>query len=143
MFGIVLHVPRDPFYSPKGPRSRWSSIWQALVDFRPRVHRTVNSAMAENPLIGYVLLLGGTGPSGAPLDRWPEADVATSRWLAGTPDCSALRADGPVNYSRCRLKFPRASNMADRAPDCPVQRSLAQFLLFQCYSILLLFVLTS
>jgi hypothetical protein len=40
--------------------------------------------------------VGGTRPSGAPLDRWPEADVATSRWpeadvatsrwLVGTPD---------------------------------------------------------
>jgi hypothetical protein len=42
---------------------------------------------------------GGTGPSGAPLDRWSVADVATSRWLAGTPDCLALHADGPMNYS--------------------------------------------
>jgi hypothetical protein len=27
MLGVVLHVPRGPFYSPKRPRSRWSSIW--------------------------------------------------------------------------------------------------------------------
>jgi hypothetical protein len=62
---------------------------RALVAFCLRVHRTVNSATAENPLIGYFLLLGGTGPSDAPLDRWHEADVATRRWLTGTPDCSA------------------------------------------------------
>jgi hypothetical protein len=37
----VLHAPRGPFYSHKGPRSRWSSIWQALVAFCPRVHWTV------------------------------------------------------------------------------------------------------
>jgi hypothetical protein len=99
MLGVVLHAPRCPFYSPKGPRSRWSSIWQALVAFCPWVHRTVNSATAKNPLIGYFLLLGGTGLYSAPFDRWPEADVATSRWLAGTPDGPAHRVDGPVNYS--------------------------------------------
>jgi hypothetical protein len=44
-------------------------------------HRTVNSAWAENPLIGYFSILGGTGLSSAPVDRWPGADVATSRWL--------------------------------------------------------------
>jgi hypothetical protein len=31
----------DPFYSPKGVRSRWSSIWKALVAFCQRVHWTV------------------------------------------------------------------------------------------------------
>jgi hypothetical protein len=64
--------------------------------------------------------VGGTGPSGAPLDRWPRADVATSRWLAGTPDCPSLHTDGPVNYSRRRLKFLRADYSADRATDCPM-----------------------
>jgi hypothetical protein len=71
-------------------------------------------------MIGLFPVLGGTGLSGAPGDRGPLADVAASRWLAGTPDCTALRADGPVNYSRCRLKFPRAATLVDRAPDCPV-----------------------
>jgi hypothetical protein len=28
-----------------------------------------------------------------------------------------LRADGPVNYSRRRLEFPRAASWPDRAPD--------------------------
>jgi hypothetical protein len=39
--GVELHAPRGPFYSPKGARSRWSSIWKALVTLCPRVHRTV------------------------------------------------------------------------------------------------------
>jgi hypothetical protein len=41
MLGVLLNAPRGPFYSPKGPRSRWSSIWKALVAFYPRVHWTV------------------------------------------------------------------------------------------------------
>jgi hypothetical protein len=61
----------------------------------------------------------GTGPSGAPGDSWPSTDMAACCWLAGTPDCPALRADGPVNYNRRRLKFPRATTLADHAPDCP------------------------
>jgi hypothetical protein len=127
MLGVVLHAPRGPFYSPKGPRSRWSSICQALVAFCPQVHRTVNSATTKNPLIGYFLLLGApdypvgsTGPSGASFDRWPEANVATSRWLAGTPNCPAHRANGSMNYSQQRLIFLRAGCSADHAPDSPV-----------------------
>jgi hypothetical protein len=46
VFGVLLHAPRGPFYSPKGARSRWSSIWKALVAFCQRVHMTVNSARA-------------------------------------------------------------------------------------------------
>jgi hypothetical protein len=76
-------------------------------------HRTVNNAMTKNPLIGYFLLLGapdcpvcGSGPSDAPIVRWLETDVATSRWLASTPDYPAHRVDGPVNYSRQRQIFP-------------------------------------
>jgi hypothetical protein len=41
MLGLVLHAHRGLFYSPKGPRSHWSSIWQALVAFYPWVHQIV------------------------------------------------------------------------------------------------------
>jgi hypothetical protein len=41
LLGVELHAPRGPFYSPKGPRSLWSSIWKALVAFCSWVHRTV------------------------------------------------------------------------------------------------------
>jgi hypothetical protein len=56
MLGVELHAPRDPFYSPRGPRSCWSSIWKALVAFCLRVHWTVNSSHVENRLIGCFLL---------------------------------------------------------------------------------------
>jgi hypothetical protein len=32
-----------PFYGPKAARSRWSSIWKAIVAFCLWAHRTVNS----------------------------------------------------------------------------------------------------
>jgi hypothetical protein len=47
-------------------------------------HRILNSAAAENRVIGWFLVLGGTGLSGAPSDCWPSAD--------GAPD-------SPMNYS--------------------------------------------
>jgi hypothetical protein len=95
-------------------------------------HRTVNNAHAENHVIGWFPILwaldhpvGGTRLCSAPGDHWPLADVTASRWLAGTPDCPMLRTDGPVNFSRCRLKFPRAATLAYRAPDCPMHTGLS------------------
>jgi hypothetical protein len=69
--------------------------------------------------------VGGTELSGAPCDRCPLVDVATSHWLAGTLDCPALHADGPVNYNRRRLKFQRAFGRTVHwiircTPDCPM-----------------------
>ena len=145
MLGVVLQVSRGPFYSPKGPRSHWSSIWKALVAFCPRVHRTLHSATATNHLIGWFPVLGapnlpvgGTRLSSAPCHRCLPADAATSHWLAGTLNCPALRMDGQVNYSQPRLKFPRAGSLANRAPDCPVLFSLAHIFLFLFCSIFLL-----
>jgi hypothetical protein len=130
MLGVVLHAPRGPFYSPKGPRSRWSSIWQGMVAFYPRVHQTVRCTpdreqCNDNESLDWLLSasgapdcsVGGTRLPDAPFDRWLEADVTTSRWLVGTPDCPAHRADGSVNYSRQRLKIPRAGCSVDHALD--------------------------
>ena len=63
--------------------------------------------------------MGGTGRSGAPHGRGPRADVASSHWLLAHRMPGAPR-DGPVNYSRRRLRFPRGSSSADRASDCLV-----------------------
>jgi hypothetical protein len=68
---------------------------------------------------------GCTGLSCAPSDRCPSVDVAGSRWLAGTPDCPTFCANGSMNYSRCRLKFPRAASWPDRASDCAVHTGLS------------------
>jgi hypothetical protein len=41
MLGQFSMAPRGSFYSPKGLRSRRSSVWKALVAFCPRAHRTI------------------------------------------------------------------------------------------------------
>jgi hypothetical protein len=40
------------------------------------------------------------------------ADVVTNRCMTGAPDCPAPCADCPVNFSRHRLKNPRATSLA-------------------------------
>jgi hypothetical protein len=102
----VVECSMEAWY-PKGPRSRWSSIWQALVALCPRVHQTIRCTPNNEQCNGreshdcYFLLLGvpdrpegGTGPSGARPDHWSVVDVATSHWLASTSDGPALRMDG-------------------------------------------------
>jgi hypothetical protein len=56
-------------------------------------HWTVNNAPTENRVIGWFPVLGApdcpvgsTGPSDAPCDCGPSADVTASHWLADTPD---------------------------------------------------------
>jgi hypothetical protein len=84
MLGVEPHAPRGPFYSPKGHRSNWSSIWKALVAFCSQVRRTVQCTLDSeqcNDFKSHDWLLtcsGGTGLSGAPVDRWPLADMAAS-----------------------------------------------------------------
>jgi hypothetical protein len=116
---------------PNGLRSRWSSIWQALVSFCPHVHWTVwctpDTAQCNNRESRDWLIScsRGTVPSGAPSDCWPSVNVAASRWPASTSDCPTLHAYGPVNYSCRGLKFSRAVSWPDRAPDCPVHTGLS------------------
>jgi hypothetical protein len=66
----------------------------------------------ENHLIGWFSLLWGSRLSGAPLDRWPEADVVGSRCTTGTPDCPVHRTDCPVNFSRHKLKKIESKKLA-------------------------------
>jgi hypothetical protein len=44
---VLFHAPRGPFYSPKVARSRWSSIWKAIVVFCPWAHRTVRCTTGQ------------------------------------------------------------------------------------------------
>ena len=65
MLGVVLHAPRDPFYSPKAARSRWRSIWKAILAFCRVAYRTVRwctgqcpvrqAASAEEAALGFFL----------------------------------------------------------------------------------------
>jgi hypothetical protein len=73
-----------------------------MVAFYPWVHRTVRARdAAHNPMIGRFPLLGAPdGPDDQCACRpLASADVATSRCVADTTDCSAHCADHPVNYS--------------------------------------------
>jgi hypothetical protein len=108
------------------------------------------------------LVLRGTTPSGgwyqktrlsgAPSDRWSQADVSTSHWSAGTLDCPALRADFLMIYSLRLLIFLQSSHLvgpcielsdAHRtvrwvASDRPVLHIVVQLSLFYLESFLLL-----
>jgi hypothetical protein len=120
--GVSFIAPRElgavgaPFGRPLLPSVRWCTELSGA-------HRTVNSTCTrrdrESPdwlvssSVGHqTFRCGGTGLSGAPYDRWPEADVAASRCVAGTPDCPVPRADCPVNISERRVKNPRAESWA-------------------------------
>jgi hypothetical protein len=115
-----------PFIAPRDLRAigaPFGRLWLPSVrgcSGLSGAHQTVISAHAENCMIGWFPVLGGTWLSGAPSDRCPSADVAASHWPASTPDYPALHVDGPLNYSHCGLKLPRAGSWPDRAPDFPV-----------------------
>jgi hypothetical protein len=53
MLGVVLHAPRGPFYSPKAARSRWSSIWKAILAFC-RAPPDMNSPYPVPDLLPYL-----------------------------------------------------------------------------------------
>jgi hypothetical protein len=112
-WSIVLHAPRVPFYSRKAPRSRFSSIWKALVAFCPWTHRTVNNARFPS----FSAEADRCKPRGTPdspvppPDRWPThvspADRAVDRWL-GTRLAHRIvqcTPDSLVNYSHGALSF--------------------------------------
>jgi hypothetical protein len=117
----VLHAPRDPFYSPKAARSRWRSIWKAILAFCRVVHRTttVHVRCTISFLIGRsrpLLPRAGwrtghcpvhTGQSGAPSRPLEQATCRAliarttvgrwRRWLTGQ---SGAPPDSLVNFSR-------------------------------------------
>jgi hypothetical protein len=80
----VVECSMEAWY-PKGPRSRWSSIWQALVAFCPRVHQTIrctpNSEQrnAENPMIATFCFWGYRTVRRVAPDR-PVHDLTIGLW---------------------------------------------------------------
>jgi hypothetical protein len=77
----LFEAPRGPFYSPKGPRSRWSFIWKLLaavggllsechleLAVGAKVHGAPNS-----PACGHRTVWCATGLSGAPRTDSPQA----------------------------------------------------------------------
>jgi hypothetical protein len=142
---LLLHAPRDPFYSPKAARSRWRPTRKAILAFCRVAHRTVT---VDGPVpISFLfwrrrpLQLWGswrtghcpvhTGQSGAPCRplAWATRRPWIARptvgandgWLTGQSDAPP---DSPVNYSLTPSNFSR-ERLVHRRPawrtgHCPV-----------------------
>jgi hypothetical protein len=123
-------APRGFFYSPKGPKSRWSSIWKALIAFCPRVHQTVRCTRDTAQCNDYVspdwLLFASRGHRTVGFGQ--RVKLSTIRWPTGTPDCLALRADGSVIYNRRSLGFPQ-SVLLGRTIRCSAEQPNCSFLI--------------
>jgi hypothetical protein len=74
MLGVLVEASRGLFYSPKGPRSRFSFICKAQIALCPQVHRTVRWR---------------TDMSGAPSRMLPadvdDIDHGANRWRGEEP----------------------------------------------------------
>jgi hypothetical protein len=88
MLGMMLHAPRGPFIAPRdlgavgAPFGRpWLSSARGCTG-QSGAHQTLHSATATNPLIGWFLVLGGTGPSGG----W-HLTVRCSKWSLAPGRC--------------------------------------------------------
>jgi hypothetical protein len=111
VLGVLLHAPRGPFSSPKATRSRWSSIWKAIVAFCPWAHQTVNNAWfssfsgeADRCSHGPPWHTGQSGVTFRPLVK------STCRPLIARPTVGLSAAATPnslVNYSRGSSNFSR------------------------------------
>jgi hypothetical protein len=99
-------VPRGSFYSPKGPRSRWSFIWKLPAFLYSWVHWPVqctpdnSCATVTKSLIGRFPSRVSTRLSSDPPSRWSLLAWPNSRWPPITPDCLVLSPDCQVNFSR-------------------------------------------
>jgi hypothetical protein len=153
MLGVLLHVPRGPFYSPKAARSRWIPTWKANLAFCRVVHRTVRCTTGHLMFMSGAWFLstrraadrwspGSVGASDTvrctpdslvcPTDHWCDhvsrEDCAADRWLTGQ---SGAPSDSPVNFSCTSLiLFPRAmssrgwlTGQSGAPPDSPVNYS--------------------
>jgi hypothetical protein len=121
MLGVLLHVPRGPFYSPKAARSCWRSIWKAILAFCRVVHRTVRCTTgqplfmsgARSPSISGAADRFSSGTVSAsdspvhPADRWSETRVA--RRLHSRPLAASVvgSPDSPVNFSHVAFFISR------------------------------------
>jgi hypothetical protein len=83
----------DPFIAPRDlgvVEAPFGRLWLPFVSGCTGLsgaHQIVIRARAKNQVVGLFPVLGGIRPSdggtrlsGAPLDRWPSAVMAASRW---------------------------------------------------------------
>jgi hypothetical protein len=82
MLGILLHAPMGHFYSPKGARSHWSSIWKAILAFCQVAHRTVRCTTGHEQSLS-----GAWSPSfSGEADRWTFGPIGALDTTRCTPD---------------------------------------------------------
>jgi hypothetical protein len=103
MLGVVLHAPRGPFYSPKVARSRWRSIWKAIVAFCRVAHRTVRCTTGHEQCLSGVWSPSFSGEA----NRWTFGPL-------GAPDTVQCAPDSPVQSSDSWLGHV---SLVDRATD--------------------------
>jgi hypothetical protein len=138
ILGILLCGPRGSFYSPKGPRSRWSFIWKLPPLFCLWVHRTVqctldsSCATSTKSLIGCFPSRVGTGLSGDPPSCWSLLTWTNTRWPPTHWTVRWILAD----EAQPRL---RLDSSVIQPLDYPVLPRLAHFLLFCVKLLWLLF----
>jgi hypothetical protein len=140
MLGVLLHVPRGPFYSPKAARSHWEQSRKAILAFCRLAHRTVRCTTGHcpvrisflfwrsRPLKTWSCWRTGHCPV-LPSDRWlghaSRADCAANRWLTGQ---SGVSPDSRwIIVVRCwlgsreqRLCRRRLTGQSGAPPDSPV-----------------------
>jgi hypothetical protein len=78
----LLEAPMGPFYSPKGPRSRWDSIWKVILAFCRVVHWTVRCTTGHEQCLS-----GARSPSfSSEADCWPFGPLGAPDTVRCTPD---------------------------------------------------------
>jgi hypothetical protein len=86
-----------PFYSPKAARSRWRSIWKAILAFYRVVHRTVRCTTRQPQFM-----------SGARSPSISGASDHCSSGPVGAPDTVRCIPDSPVHPAD-RWSWPRVA----------------------------------
>jgi hypothetical protein len=117
VFGVLLHAPMGPFYSPKAARSRWEHSRKAILAFCRLAHQTVQCTTGHCPVrISFLFWCSRplkiwsrwrtghcpvhTGQSGAlfiPL-AWPRVTSGLRGRPLARPTVDS--PDSPVNYCR-------------------------------------------
>jgi hypothetical protein len=108
-----------PFIAPNGPRSRLSSFGRPWLPF---VRGCTRHCTVQRLRIAWLATFRFWGHQTIRCTYWPlaPADVWSSRWPVGTPNCPVLSAYPPVNYSWWSPFSREQPFRPDCAPDCPV-----------------------
>jgi hypothetical protein len=130
MLGLLLHAPRDPFYSPKEARSRWEHSRKAILAFCRLAHRTVRCGSPS--LFGEAdhWRFGAVGapdtirctPDNPVPPFWPLARPHVLRGTRGRPLAHRTvrcTPDSPVNYSRAPLITSQEQQVRLSQPGAP------------------------